>query len=100
SALVPQNVMALPSALGVSINQLVVEKLPAGEQFDLAVRNAKTGFTFFNIEGQQYNYDAKWQLLSVHAGRLLISKEFADALGRSSDADSAIGKISINATMR
>src|SRR5438477_5288160 len=56
-ALVPQNVMALPSTLGASIDQLVVEKLPAGGQFDLAVRNAKTGFTFFNVEGQNYDYE-------------------------------------------
>ena len=54
-ALVPQNVMALPSTLGASINQLAVEKLPAGGQFDLAVRNATTGFTFFNVKGHQYD---------------------------------------------
>src|SRR5438876_5467731 len=99
-ALVPQNVMALPSTLGASINQLVVEKLPAGGQFDLAVRNAKTGFTFFNVEGHQYDYDAKGQALSMQGGRLLISDEFANALGRSSDADSHVGKISFSATMR
>src|SRR5438552_868517 len=57
-ALVLQNVTALPSTLGASTNQLVVEKLPAVEQFDLAVRDAKTGFTFFNVEGHQYDYDA------------------------------------------
>ena len=37
----------------------------------------KTGFTFFNIEGHQYDYDAKGQLLDIQDGRLLISKEFA-----------------------
>src|SRR6266404_4301346 len=99
-ALVPQNAIALPSTLGASINQLVVEKLPAGGQFDLAVRNAKTGFTFFNVEGHQYDYDAKGQSLSMQGGRLLISNEFADALGRSSDADSPVGKMSFSATMR
>jgi hypothetical protein len=99
-ALVPQNVMALPSTLGASINQLVVEKLPAGGQFDLAVRNVKTGFTFFNVEGHQYDYDAKGQSLSMQGGRLLISNEFANALGRSSDADSPVGKISFSATMQ
>src|SRR5947208_13571638 len=34
--LIPQNVMSLPSTLGASTNQLVVEKLAAGEQFYLA----------------------------------------------------------------
>src|SRR6266566_6501471 len=50
-ALVPQYSTVLPSALMASINQLAVEKLPSAERFDLAVRDAKTGFTFFNIEG-------------------------------------------------
>src|SRR5882757_10925864 len=49
--LVPQNVPALPAQLGASIKQLVVEKLPSNQGFDLAVRDSKTGFTFFNVEG-------------------------------------------------
>src|SRR6266478_1593665 len=79
-ALVPQYSTELPSTLMASINQLAVEKLPSVERFDLAVRDAKTGFTFFNIEGQQYDYDARGQLLSIQRGRLVISKEFANDL--------------------
>ena len=33
-------------ALAGSLNQLVVEKLPSGEAFDLAVRDSKTGSSF------------------------------------------------------
>src|SRR6266536_1387831 len=99
-ALVPQYSTALPSVLMASINQLAVEKLPSGERPDLTVRNAKTGFTFFNIEGHQYDYDAKGQLLSIQGGRLLTSKEFAAAVGRPADVGSAVGKISISATMQ
>src|SRR5213080_598942 len=99
-ALVPQYSIELPSALMASINQLAVEKLPSAEQFDLAVRDAKTGFTFFNIEGHQYYYDAQGQLLSIQGGRLLISKEFANSLGRPADAGLAVGKISVGAAMR
>src|SRR5437899_5069742 len=99
-ALVPQYSIELPFALMASINQLAVEKLPSAERFDLAVRDAKTGFTFFNIEGHQYYYDAQGQLLSIQAGRLLISKEFANVLGRPSVAGAAVGKISVSATMR
>ncbi|HEX4708353.1 MAG TPA: hypothetical protein VH229_11565, partial [Candidatus Udaeobacter sp.] len=91
---------SLPPPLRESINQLVVEKLPSGEPFDLAVRDAKTGFTFFNIEGHEYDYDAKAQLLSITAGRLLISKEFANAAGHPSNAGAVAGKISIGATMQ
>src|SRR5436309_7630267 len=99
-ALVPQHSMVLPSPLKASINQLVVEKLPASEAFDIAVRDAKTGFTFFNIEGDEYDYDAKAQSLSIQGGRLLISKELANALGRPSDAGAVAGGISIGATMQ
>ena len=101
-ALVPQGrpVSLLPSLLAASLKQLIVEKLPADSAFDMAVRDAKTGFTFFKIEGHQYNYDAKEQLLDLEGGRLLMSKEFAAALGRPADADSAVGKISISARMQ
>jgi hypothetical protein len=99
-ALVPQYSMVLPSALMASINQLAVEKLPSAERFDLAVRDAKTGFTFFNIEGHQYDYDATGQLLSIQRGRLVISKEFANSLGRPADAGLAVGKISVGAAMQ
>jgi hypothetical protein len=101
-ALVPQGrpVSLLPSLLAASLKQLAVEKLPADSAFDMAVRDAKTGFTFFKIEGHQYDYDAKEQLLNVQDGRLLMSKEFAAALGRPADANSAVGKISINARMQ
>src|SRR6266481_1237823 len=85
-ALIPQSVPTFPGALGASFNRLVVEKLPSGQGFDLAVRDGYTGFTFFNIEGHQYDYDPAAKSLAITGGRLLISKEFANALGRPSDA--------------
>ena len=99
-ALIPQNVPALPVQLGASLKQLVVEKLPSNQGFGLAVRDSKTGFTFFNVEGGQYDYDANTQSLSIAGGRLLVAKQFANALGRPSDAGSIIGKISVGAAMR
>src|SRR6184192_299110 len=109
-ALIPQNTSSagfdapgysnLPAALGASLKQLVVEKLPTGEAFDLAVRDSNTGFTFFNVEGHQYDYDANAQALSITDGRLLVSKEFANALGRPSDAGSVVRKISVGAAMQ
>jgi hypothetical protein len=100
-ALIQQNsAPALPVSLVASIKQLIVEKLPSDAAFDLAVRDAKTSFTFFNIEGHQYDYDAKAQLLSITGGRLLISKEFANALGRRSVAGEIVGKISLGAAMQ
>ena len=83
-ALIPQRRFrsALPAPLGASLKQLAVEKLPSGQGSDLAVRDSNTGFTFFNIQGHQYDYDAAAQSLAITNGRLLISKEFAKALGR------------------
>src|SRR6478735_11387546 len=89
---------SLPVALGASLKQLVIEKLSSDESFDLAVRDAKTGSTFFTIEGQQY--DTTGQLLSITGGRLLISNEFASGLGRPADVSAAVGRISIGAAMQ
>src|SRR5438874_4338357 len=103
-ALIPAEINAsgysLPAALGASLQQLVIEKLPSNGGFDLAVRDGNTGFTFFNVEGHHYDYDANARALSITKGRLLVSKEFADALGRPSDAGSIVGKISVGAAMQ
>ena len=90
----------LPASLAASLKQLVVEKLSPDAPFDLAVRDAKTGFTFFKIEGHQYDYQSKARSLSITGGRLVISKEFAESLGRPSDAGAVAGEISIGATMQ
>ena len=91
---------SLPATLAESLKQLVVEKLPSGQEFDLAVRDGNNRFTFFNVEGHGYDYDADAQLLSITNGRLLISKEFANALGQPSDAGAVVGKISIGVAMQ
>jgi hypothetical protein len=98
--LISQNAPALPGALGPSINRLLVEKLPSGQATDLAVRDAKTGFTFFNIQGHQYDYDASAESLAINGGRLTMSRDFANALGRPSDAGAVVGKISIGVAMQ
>jgi hypothetical protein len=90
----------LPLQLGTSFKQLTIEKLSSSEQFDLAVRDAKTGFTFFNIQGQQYDYDAAAQLLTVSGGKLAMSHDFANALGRPSEAGAVVGEISFGAAMQ
>jgi hypothetical protein len=101
-ALIPQASMpsGLQSERVVSFDRLALEKLPSGGAFDLAVRDAKTGFTLFNIEGHQYDYDARAQLLSIKGGRVVISKQLASALGRAADAGLVIGEITAGAAMR
>ncbi len=98
--IIPKGSAALPSRLGASLGQLVIENLPSGEAHELAVRDAKTGFTFFYIEGHLYDFSPIDQVLNIRMGRLLMTKEFASELGRDADAGSTVGEISISATMR
>ena len=93
------NSRILPEPLNASANQLVVEKIHSSKPFDLVVRDGKTGFVFFNVEGHLYEYDAAARLLGIKGGRLLLSEELANKLGRPADAGAIVGEISITATM-
>ena len=98
--IIPQNSVAVPAKLNASYGQLVVENAPFGEHYELNIRDGKTGFVFFNIEGHLYEYEPAQNLLRIVDGRVLLSKEFAAELGRPTEAGSVMGKISISATMR
>jgi hypothetical protein len=98
--LIPQNAAALPAPLSALNHQIIIESTEWGQPFELVVRDGKTGFVFFNIEGHEYDYDAREHVLSIRVGRLLVSKEFAAELGRPSAAGTVAGEISINANMR
>jgi hypothetical protein len=97
--LIPGNSATLPAPLKASSNQLVIEKIPSNDPYDLVVRDGKTGFVFFNIEGNLYDYDAAAHLLTIKDGRLLISEEFANTLGRPSQAGLIVGRISTATSM-
>lgn len=99
-ALIPQDSANFPAKLNASYQNLVVENLAWGGTSDIVIRDGKSGFVFFNVEGHQFEYDANTRLLNVHMGRLRVSKEFADELGRPSEAGTVVGNISIVATMR
>lgn len=98
--LIPQQSANLPGKLNGSYQQLSIENMEWGGQYDLVIRDAKTGFIFFNIEGHQFDYEAFGKQLNVQTGRVLLSKDFAAQLGRSSDAGTVVGNISIAVTMR
>ena len=98
--LIPQNKTGLPVALTASLNHLVIEKPGQRSRSELVVCDSRSGFVFFNVEGQQYDYDAGAQSLTIRGGRLLLSKEFAKALAIPSEAGSSVGTISIGAAMR
>jgi hypothetical protein len=98
-SLIGGNSSVLPPLLSASANQLVIESTAGGEDYELVVRDGKTGFVFFNIEGQEYDYDGNKRLLRINEGRLLIAKDFAAQLGFPAETASIVGSISITAAM-
>ena len=60
---------SLPVALGASLKQLVIEKLSSDQSFDLAVRDGKTGFTFFNVEGAPIRLRCHRPVAQHHRGK-------------------------------
>ncbi len=97
--LMPLNSVKLPGSLGKSFAHLVLEQNDWEAPFQIAIKDSKTGFTFFNIEGHGYDYDAKAHLFRITDGRLLISPDFAKQLGRPADAGAVVGNISSATTM-
>jgi hypothetical protein len=95
-ALVPRNVGDLPKSLGLSPNQLIIERVTPGGQFDLVLRDSQNGFAFFDIEGQTYDYDPSSHLFHINDGRLLISADLAKKLGRLDAVGTPAGSISID----
>lgn len=98
--LFPQSSVTLPGKLNTSYQQLMVENLPWGSDHEMAIRDSKTGFVFFYVEGQEYSYDASSQLLNLNSGRLVVSREYAADLGRPAIAGAVVGKVSMSANMR
>lgn len=98
--IVPQDSAPVSGKLNASYQNLVIENLPIGGPYELAVRDGNNGFTFFNIEGFELDYDFSKRLLTIKSGRLLISEEYASELGRPSSAGTIVGEVSISTTMR
>jgi plastocyanin len=90
---------ALPDPLNAFSNQLAIEMARSNGRSGLVVRDGKTGFVFFNVEGHSYEYNAAAHLLNIKGGRLLISEALANKLGRPADSGVVAGQISIAATM-
>lgn len=90
----------LAAQLSTSFQQLVIEADPLGGQFELSVRDSRSGFHFFNIEGPEYSFDAFSRTLNISGGRVLLAKQYAAEIGRPSDVGMLVGQISIQAAMR
>ncbi|MEY2505628.1 MAG: hypothetical protein QOG27_1908, partial [Verrucomicrobiota bacterium] len=97
--LLGQNPAVLPEPLSSSSGQLVLEKMAPTESNDLVVRDGKTGFVFFIVEGHLYDYDAATRSLKIAGGRLMMSPEFAARAGRPADSGAMVGEISIDTSV-
>jgi hypothetical protein len=98
--LAPLDDASLPGTPARSDRQLVLESLPWGGDYQLIIRDANTGFIFFNIEGEQIAYEPADSLLTIDDARLLVSKEYAASLGRKSDAGTVVGSLNVSAVMQ
>lgn len=98
--LLPEGQSVIPGKLGASLGQLIVESTAFGSHYSLVLRDAKTGFVFFNVEGHEYVYQPHGRFLSIKGGRLLFSKEYAEELGRPGDAGRWVGEVSMDLSMR
>ena len=86
--------------MSASANRLVIESAASDEENEFVLRDAETGFVFFNIQGHQADYDASGHSLKINEGRLLATKDFANQFGLPAEAGAVVGKITIAATMR
>lgn len=91
---------SLPGSFASSRDQIVLESLPFGGDYELAIRDQRTGFIFFNIQGQEPSYDPATKMLSVRNGRLILSPEYAAELGRPQAAGTTVGDLSFDVSLR
>lgn len=91
---------SLPGSFASSRDQIVLESLPFGGDYELAIRDQRTGFIFFNIQGQEPSYDAATKMLSVRNGRLILSPEYAAELGKPQAAGTQVGDLSFDVSLR
>lgn len=98
--IIPQNFVNLPAKLNGAYSQLVLERTAPGEPYEFIIRDSKTGFLFFNIEGFEFTYDPADHSVNIKDGRMLISNEFAAELRRPADAGAIVGQFSMKTNMR
>jgi hypothetical protein len=96
--ILPGEKTELPGSLvGAELN---LESAPFGGDYELVIRDGRTGMAIFNVEGHQYEYVASNRSLELTGGRVILSKEYAASLGRPSDGGAILGDIRMTATMR
>ena len=62
--------------LAAALRSLTIESVPRGGDYEFVVRDARSGFAFFGVEGHQFNYNAADHSLAID-GRLVLTPEYA-----------------------
>ncbi len=95
-----QEAGTVPTRLQNSLGQLAVvaPEVLDSTGFGLVVRDASTGFPFFNLDRIEYAYTASARSIAITDARVLLSNEFAQELGRPALTD--VGSVSISLNMR
>lgn len=96
----PREPAELPGKLGEGYEHLMIERTAPGSEYEFVIRDSRTWYPYFNVEGQQVKYDHGSLLLNIDGGRLLVTNRFAEDLGRKSAAGRAVGEFSLSAKMR
>lgn len=96
----PAQKSSLTGKLGNSYERLSVERPPFTEEHSLYVRDSKSGFKFFFVEGHELSFEPGESRFAASNGRLMITKDFARVLGNDELAGTRAGSISISAKMR
>lgn len=95
-AILPSSMkLVTPNAIS---KDLVLEYLPFGGQYSLALRDGSAGDVLFNIEGQVIDYDANTRALTMREARILVSEENAAKFG--AKAGTVVGELNLDANLR
>lgn len=98
-ALLPNSTPSLPAKMAASYQDLVLESLPFGGDYELAIRD-QSGFTFFNVAGAGFTYQPETRAFGFADATLLVSPDFAQALGDQSLAGKTVGTLTVSTEMR
>ena len=97
--LTPIGKAEVPAVLNDSYERLVVEKTLPGEDYEFVVRDRKTWFPYFNVEGHEFSFDSRSDTFSLKDGRMLVTDRFAAEIGRPEVAGKSVGLLAISAKM-
>lgn len=101
-AVMPGTLTLVPSDAGMKgrLPDLVLERSELVSDDPLVIRDRGTGSIVFNVDAAPSNFDGFSRTFRSQGGRLVLTKEYADALGRPEDAGKIVGQFAMSASTR